>query len=305
MQQVTTLADEFLDYVAVERGASKHTLSAYRRDIDRYLEFLSRQSITDLAKVQSNDIEQFIKTLATDDNLSSRSITRTLSAVRGFHRYALNEGYIPANVVADVDAPQMAKTLPHALSLHQVQQLLSSVDGDDWESLRDRALLELLYSTGARISEVIALCVDDIPLDDDDLFFISVFGKGRKERLVPLGSYARKALEAYLVRARPGLARKGTGTPALFLNSRGRPLSRQLAWTILQKRAKLAKLDVHISPHSLRHTFATHLLEGGADIRVVQEFLGHSSVTTTQIYTKVSQTTMREVYSMTHPRALE
>ncbi|MDO5747537.1 MAG: site-specific tyrosine recombinase XerD [Actinomycetaceae bacterium] len=298
---------DFQVYMTAERGASPHTLQAYQRDLKRYQHFLVSQRKDELSAVTAHDLERFIQLLAEGSSkgkaLTSSSIARTLSAVRSLHRYCLREGIIDVDVTADIEAPIQAKNLPHGLGFAQVEALLEAAGGDDIISLRDRALLEFLYSTGARISEVMSLAVDDVARHARDSDFVRVYGKGRKERLVPFGSYAHKAMESYLTRSRPSLAAKGNGSPALFLNSRGRALTRQLAWTILQTRAQQAGLTQKISPHTLRHTFATHLLEGGADIRVVQELLGHTSVTTTQIYTKVSQTTLREVYAMTHPRA--
>ena len=234
--------------------------------------------------------------------LVASSAARTVTAVRGFHRFLLDEGLTEADPAARVRPPQVGRRLPKALSVEEVARLLDAASaGDDAVGVRDRALLEVLYGTGARISEAVGLSVDDVDLAGASA---RLFGKGRKERVVPLGGYAVEAIDAYLVRARPSLASSGPGTPSLFLNTRGRPLSRQSAWAIIQNAAERAKLSVHVSPHTLRHSFATHLLQGGADIRVVQELLGHSSLSTTQIYTMVSRDTVREVYSLAHPRAL-
>ena len=222
--------------------------------------------------------------------------------MRGWHKFLLAEGTTTEDPSATVRPPQPGRRLPKALGVDEVRRLLEAAGVDDSPvSLRDRALLEILYGTGARISEAVGLSVDDVDLAGASA---RLFGKGRKERVVPLGGYAVEAIDAYLVRARPSLASSGPGTPSLFLNTRGRPLSRQSAWAIIQNAAERAKLSVHVSPHTLRHSFATHLLQGGADIRVVQELLGHSSLSTTQIYTMVSRDTVREVYSLAHPRAL-
>ena len=222
-------------------------------------------------------------------------------AVRGFHRFAVREGLTAVNPAAEVRPPQPARRLPKAISVAEVTALLGAAGtGDTPLSLRDVALLELLYGTGARISEAVGLAVDDVGRGDG---LIRLAGKGGKQRIVPVGSFAAAAIEAYLVRGRPSLAGSGRGTPALFLNARGGSLSRQSAWAVLRAAATRAGLEGKVSPHTLRHSFATHLLDGGADVRVVQELLGHASVTTTQIYTLVTVDQLREVYAGAHPRA--
>lgn len=235
--------------------------------------------------------------------LSPASAARAVSAVRGLHRFAAREGLAAADVAREVRPPSPPRRLPKALDTDQVARLLA-VPG---LGLRDRALLEFLYGTGARISEAVGAAVDDLDLTSLDSSSVVLRGKGGRARLVPVGSYARAALEAYLVRARPALAARGHGTPAVFLNARGGPLSRQSAWTILRRAAEAAGLPVDgshaVSPHTLRHSYATHLLDGGADVRVVQELLGHASVTTTQVYTLVTVDRLREVYATAHPRA--
>jgi integrase/recombinase XerD len=232
-------------------------------------------------------------------------------AVRGLHKFWALEGLTPTDPASDVHPPMPGKRLPKAISVGEVTRILEAAGTDTATGLRDRALLEFLYSTGARISEAVGLDVDDISLhppeqsgEGDGPAIVRLFGKGSKERLVPLGSYGARALDAYLVRGRPLLAAKGKGTPALFLNARGGRISRQSAWTILKAAADKANITKDVSPHTLRHSFATHLLEGGADVRVVQELLGHASVTTTQVYTQVTADTLREIYAAAHPRAL-
>jgi integrase/recombinase XerD len=234
--------------------------------------------------------------------LAARSAARAISAVRGLHRFAVREGLTPDDPSRDVTPPMAPKRLPKALSVHDVTLLLgSATTSDDPLVLRDRALLEFLYGTGARVSEALGAARDDLDLVDGTVI---LHGKGGKTRLVPIGGYAAAALDAYLVRARPTLAAAGRGTPAIFLNARGGVLSRQSAWTILRRAAEAAGLDpARISPHTLRHSYATHLLDGGADVRVVQELLGHASVTTTQVYTLVTVDHLREVYALAHPRA--
>jgi len=295
----------WLDHLRVERGMSAHTLSAYQHDLRRYLAHLQDRGITDPSVVVELDIAHYSASLREGETdrpaLAASSAARNLVAVRGFHRFLAQEGDTPSNAAAEISPARTPKRLPKAIPVEQVERLLAAAGvGDTAAGLRDRALLELLYGVGARVSEVTGLDVDDLDLASDA---VRVFGKGRKERIVPLGSYAKEAVRAYLVRARPVLASAGVGTPALFLGRRGSRLSRQSVWNIVQACADRADLPGHVSPHTLRHSFATHLLEGGADVRVVQELLGHASVTTTQIYTMVSVQQLREVYASSHPRA--
>ena len=294
----------YLDHLTVERGLSRNTLASYRRDLDRYLETLAAAGVGDLAGVTAAQVTQHLLHLREGSPehpaLSAASAARAVSAVRGLHRFAAREGLVAHDVSREVKPPGLPKRLPKALDVDQVTRLLE-VPGNP----RDKALLELLYGTGARISEAVGLAVDDLDFSDDAA--VTLHGKGGRTRLVPLGRYARTALEAYLVQARPALAAAGRGTPAVFLNQRGGPLSRQSAWAILHKAAEAAGLPVDgphaVSPHTLRHSYATHLLDGGADVRVVQELLGHASVTTTQVYTLVTVDRLREVYATSHPRA--
>ena len=240
-----------------------------------------------------------------DEGLASASAARAMSAVRGLHRFAAREGLVAIDVAAEVHPPAPPKRLPKALDVDQVTRLLAVPAGDTPLGMRDRALLEFLYGTGARISEAVGAAIDDLDLGADPAAVLH--GKGGRTRLVPVGGYAKTALEAYLVRGRPSLIANGRGTPAVFLNARGGRLSRQSAWTILHRSAEAAGLPVEgphaVSPHTLRHSYATHLLDGGADVRVVQELLGHASVTTTQVYTLVTVDRLREVYATAHPRA--
>ena len=307
------LEDQFqgyLDHLVIERGLATNTLSSYRRDLRRYAEFLSGRAIGDLATVTENDVSEFLVALRRGDPeaghvaLSAVSAARTVVAVRGLHRFALAEGLTEVDVARGVKPPTPSRRLPKSLSLDEVLALLEAAGGDSEAdgplTLRNRALLELLYSTGARISEAVGLDVDDV---DTQARSVLLRGKGGKQRLVPIGRPAVSALDAYLVRGRPDLAGRGRGTPAIFLNARGGRLSRQSAWQVLQDSAERAGITTAVSPHTLRHSFATHLLDGGADVRVVQELLGHASVTTTQIYTMVTVHTLREVWAGAHPRA--
>ncbi|OBG60782.1 MULTISPECIES: site-specific tyrosine recombinase XerD [unclassified Mycobacterium] len=300
----------YLDHLTIERGVAANTLSSYRRDLRRYTKHLSDRGIHDLAKVGEDDVSEFLVALRRGDPdsgtaaLSAVSAARALIAVRGLHRFAAAEGLAELDVARAVRPPTPGRRLPKSLTIDQVLALLEGAGGDGASdgplTLRNRALLELLYSTGARISEAVGLDVDDV---DTKARSVLLRGKGGKQRLVPIGRPAVQALDAYLVRGRPDLARRGRGTPAIFLNVRGGRLSRQSAWQVLQDAAERAGITSGVSPHMLRHSFATHLLEGGADVRVVQELLGHASVTTTQIYTMVTVHALREVWAGAHPRA--
>ncbi len=294
----------YLDHLAVERGLAVNTLASYRRDLERYARWLETRDRSALDEVVEADVAGFLADLRAGDEqhppLSAASAGRAVVAVRGLHRFALREGWTAVDPAREVRPPTPARRLPKALSVHQVELLLAAPDEATPLGLRDRALLELLYGTGARISEAVGLAVDDLQREAG---LVRLDGKGGKQRLVPVGSFAARAVETYLVRGRPALVAAGTGTPALFLNARGGRLSRQSAWTVLRQAADRAALGIEVSPHTLRHSFATHLLDGGADVRVVQELLGHASVTTTQVYTLVTVDRLREVYATTHPRA--
>ncbi len=293
--------DRFLRHVSIERGLSANTLAAYRRDLASYADVLSARGVADPAAISTADIDAFAHDLRTREPqpLTASTVARMLSTVRGFHRFLLEEGIVEVDVATDVRPPKLSMRLPKAISIEQMASVLAATDGDDITSLRDKALLELLYATGARVSEAVALNVDDV-IDGD---VVRLFGKGSKQRIVPVGSFARAAIEAYLVRARPTMSIRGKATPALFLGIRGQRVSRQNAWLIIRAAAEKAHLGIEISPHTFRHSFATHLLAGGADVRVVQELLGHSSVATTQIYTMVTADTLRDMYTTAHPRA--
>lgn len=306
----------YLDHLAVERGLAANTLAAYRRDLTRYAQFLDSLGRLDVAEVSEADVTAFVRDLRAGGEehpaLSATSAARTVVAVRGWHRFLVAEGVCEHDVARDVHPPTVPKRLPKAIGIGEVDKLLAAAGAEEGpRALRDRALLEVLYGTGARISEAVGLDVDDLLLggaangDGPEVAaVVRLHGKGGKERFVPMGSYAREAVDAYLVRGRPALAEAGSGNAALFLNARGGRLSRQSAWTVLRTTAERAHLDAqHISPHTLRHSFATHLLDGGADVRVVQELLGHASVATTQIYTLVTVDKLREVYAASHPRA--
>jgi integrase/recombinase XerD len=314
----------YLDHLMVERGLAAHTLQAYRRDLERYAAVLGVAGRTAIADVTTQDVAAFLAGLREGDAdhrpLAASSAGRAVVAVRGLHAFAAAEGLAPGDPARQVRPPAPPRRLPRAIGIADVERLIAAAGtGEGPRPLRDRALLELLYATGARISEAIALDVDDLDLSAHrgppghaELAgsalpaTVRLYGKGQKERVVPMGSYARQALEQYLVRARPALAaaaRRASASPAVFLNARGGRLTRQGAWAALRAAAERAGIS-GVSPHTLRHSFATHLLDGGADVRVVQELLGHASVTTTQVYTLVTVDRLREVYASAHPRAL-
>jgi len=320
-------ADRFLRHVAIERGLSPNSVAAYRRDLARYTAWLGARGIRSPRSIAQDDVRAFVAAMRTPGEvplvpglpsagpasiasaepsdeppakpLALTSVVRVLSTVRSWHAFLLDEGAVDDDVAHDVPSPKTGSRLPKALSVDAVQRLIDAAGGETPEALRDAAMVELLYATGARISELVALDVDDV-IDHD---IVRLHGKGDKQRIVPVGGYARRALEAYLVRARPIFAQRGTATPALLLGVRGGRLSRTNAWHRLGVIAERAGLAEHVSPHTLRHSFATHLLEGGADVRVVQELLGHASVSTTQIYTLVTADTLRDMYATSHPRA--
>lgn len=317
---LVTAVRTYLDHLVVERGLAPNSVSSYRRDLRRYLDHLDRLGVTTLEEVTEQTVSGFLMALREGDAdhqpLSASSAGRTVVAVRGFHKFALADGLATSDPSAGVRPPPPAKRLPKAVSLGDVERLLEAAGAAGTPlALRDRALLEVLYGTGARISEAVGLDVDDLELDSDDPASHTVLlrGKGSKERIVPVGSYAREAVRAYLTRGRPALLADAASTRgaaagpagAMFLNARGGRLSRQSAWAVIVRAADRAGLQVEVSPHTLRHSFATHLLEGGADVRVVQELLGHASVTTTQVYTLVTVDSLREVYAASHPRALD
>lgn len=299
------LAARWLQHLAVERGVSPHTLSNYTRDVNRYTRWLAAAGKSDLATVSATDVEAYVADLRRGVDgarpLAASSAARALTVARGLHRFGVEEGVLPADTAAEVSPPSAGEKLPDTLSIGEVAALLDACPTEQPLGLRDKALLETLYATGARVSEVLDLSVDDATAAIDTEGILTVTGKGSKQRLVPLGRHAQDAIEAYLVRGRAVFA---TGkSHALFLNRRGGALTRQSAWTVIKQAAERAGIDKEISPHTLRHSFATHLLEGGADVRSVQELLGHASVTTTQIYTHVTADSLREVWRSSHPRA--
>lgn len=294
----------FLDHLAVERGLSRNTLDAYRRDLRRYLAFLEERGVRDVGSAGEEDVAAFVRHLSGSEYAPERtyrasSVARALAAARALHRFLVREGVVADDPTQGVIRPRIPRSLPKPLTVDQVAALLAAPGDAEPPAARDTAILEVLYGAGLRISELVALDVDDVDLDEGSL---RVVGKGDKERVVPLGRYAVRAVASYLARGRPSLAGART-RGALFLNQRGGRLTRQGATNIIQAAARRAGIRARVTPHVLRHSFATHMLEGGADVRVVQELLGHASVATTQIYTLVTQDRLREVYDDAHPRA--
>ena len=295
----------YLDQLRIERGLSANSISSYARDLAKFEKFLLT-SHRNYSKLSPDDLTEFEVSLKSA-GLATSSVNRTLSAIKGFYKYVALEFDIP-NPTLDISTSKIARKLPKALSVEEVTSLIESAKREgDPISLRDSAILELLYSSGGRVSEIVGINMTDISIsktNDGDVTVLKLRGKGAKERLVPLGKFAVSAIEDYLIRTRPALAAKNSkAEPALFLNARGTRLSRQSAWQIVLDAAIATGLQGRVSPHVFRHSYATHLLDGGADIRVVQELLGHSSVTTTQIYTLITIDKVRETYSTAHPRA--
>lgn len=301
---LATQIQRYLDHLTVERGLADNTIAAYRRDLGRYAAFLRRRGVSDARRADEATVAAFVADLSSSTHGEGKpyratSVVRALSSVRSFHRFLLREGDAARDPTAAVVRPRLPRSLPRPLPVDDVLKLLATPPEDTLAGLRDRAVLETLYGGGLRVSELVGLDVDDIDLDEGS---VRVFGKGSKERDVPLGTYATDALAAYLRRARPGLAARAT-RGELFLNQRGGRLTRQSVSRLLTAYARRAGITKRVTPHTLRHSFATHLLEGGADVRVVQELLGHASVSTTQVYTLVTKEHLREVYYTAHPRA--
>jgi integrase/recombinase XerD len=297
------LVGRYLDHLRAERGLAGNTVAAYRRDLTVYARYLDEVGIADPREAVADDLEAFVGWLrqqrtAAGSPYATSSVARTVVAVRGFHRFLAREGLTDADVSADLGTPRAGRALPKALSVPDTERLLSAPVGDEPLALRDRAILELLYGAGLRISELTALDLDDLDAVER---LVRVRGKGDKERIVPYGEVAALALDRWTVQGRPS---RNPRSAAVFVNARGGRLTRQGAWKIVRGHAERVGLGSAVSPHTLRHSFATHLVDGGADVRAVQELLGHASVTTTQIYTLVSRAALREVYERAHPRAL-
>jgi integrase/recombinase XerD len=297
-------ADRFLDHLVVSNGVSPNTRSAYARDLRLYVAHLTEHGVTDPARIDEDDVAAFVRSLrkreyAPGKRYSDATAARVIAAVRGFHRYLVREGVRKTDPSEPIGSMRIPRSLPKALALEEVERLLHAVPEEGLPAMRDRAILEMLYGAGLRITELTSLDVDDVDLDERT---VRCVGKGSKERIVPIGRAAQDAVRAYLRNARPKLA-TARSQHALFLNQRGSRLTRQGCWKLIKHYAERGDIRRRISPHTLRHSFATHLIDGGADVRVVQELLGHASVSTTQVYTFVSDDRRREVYDRYHPRA--
>ncbi|MET0802098.1 MAG: site-specific tyrosine recombinase XerD [Actinomycetota bacterium] len=304
-ERIETEVSRYLDHLTVERGLSPNTVAAYRRDLGRYVSFLAARDVTEPSQVDGSTVRSFLASVSASTHgederpYRATSVARSLSSVKSFHRFLVRDGVTDSDPARDIAQPKLPRPLPHPLTVEEIGRLLDAPDRQTPAGLRDRAILELLYGAGLRVSELTGLDVDDVDLEEGA---VRVLGKGGKEREVPLGRYARESVAAYLTRARPTLV-TGSARGALFLNQRGGRLSRQSCDRMVRSAVRVAGIDRHVSLHTLRHSFATHLLEGGADVRVVQELLGHASVATTQIYTLVTREHLREVYYTSHPRA--
>lgn len=295
--EMNTKIDQFLDYISVERGLSKNTIVSYARDLNKLATYLEKKHITSFSDIKKSDITDFMLSQK-DKGLSANSIARGLAAMKMFFRFLTREGFLKIDITSVIETPKLWKHLPEALSIDEVDKLLDAPNIKDWLGIRDKACLELMYATGLRASEVIDLNIQNINLD---LGVIRCIGKGSKERIVPLGKIAKVAIKRYIDKVRPKLLKSGAEN-GLFLTRLGRKMSRQMLWKIIKGYTKKARIDKGIKPHTLRHSFATHLLERGADLRVVQEMLGHSDISTTQIYTHINKERLKSIHKKFHPR---
>ncbi len=292
------LIEQFLNYLVVERGLAQNTIISYRHDLFKFTEYLEGAGIKSARGVKKNDLNQYMAELK-KRRLSSNSISRNLAAIKMFFRFLANEGHLKENPTSIIESPKMWKKLPDALSVAEVEKILGMTAGRDWIHLRDKACLELMYATGMRVSEITNLKLQDLNMD---VGFIRCMGKGSKERIVPLGRAAKTAVDKYLKRVRAKLLKKGKTEPGLFLTRLGGKMTRQNFWKMIKNYTRSAGIKKKISPHTLRHSFATHLLERGADLRVVQEMLGHANISTTQIYTHINKERLKSIHHKYHPR---
>jgi len=292
------LIDEFIDYLSIERGLAENTLISYRRDLDKFTAYMEKKGISSIERIKKNDITSFLMK-ERDRGLSANSVARSFAAIKVFYKYMVGERNIKENTASFIDAPKLWKHLPETLNLEEVERLLKQPNVKRWMGARDRASLELMYATGLRVSEIINLKVNDANLE---FGFVKCMGKGGKERIVPVGNEAKRALSRYLGKARPKLVKRGLPDARLFLTRLGKGMSRQQFWKMIKKYAQQARIKKDIMPHTLRHSFATHLLERGADLRVVQEMLGHADISTTQIYTHINKERLKSIHHKYHPR---
>jgi integrase/recombinase XerD len=292
------LVEEFLNYLSVERGLAKNTIESYRRDLSKFTDFLNRVGLASLEKVKRADITDYLMNQK-DKNLEPTTLSRNLVAIKMLFRFLAREKFIKEDVTAIIEFPKTWKKLPDALSIEEVEALLGAPNLKDWQGIRDRAFLELLYASGMRVSEAAGLRVMDLNMD---VGFVKCMGKGQKERIVPLGNKAKEAINRYMEKVRPDLVKKNPHEPNLFVNRFGRKISRQSLWTVVKSCARKARVKKRLTPHTLRHSFATHLLERGADLRIVQELLGHANISTTQIYTHINKDRLKAIHHKYHPR---
>ena len=290
--------NNYMNYLAVEKGLSKNTLESYRRDLEKFIAFVSKHQISKPEEVDRDALNLFIADLKIKGRATS-TISRGIASIRSFFNFLLQEGLIDTNPTLELESPKLEKKLPRVLTTDEIDRLLAQPLAGDNNGLRDKAMLELLYATGIRVSELVSLNISDF---DPRVGFLRCSGKGMKERIVPIGTLAINSVNEYVIRSRPRLLKTNIET-ALFVNQHGNRLTRQGFWKILKKYARKTNIQGEITPHTLRHSFATHLLENGADLRSVQEMLGHSDISTTQIYTQITRRKIREVYDQTHPRA--
>jgi len=291
------LLEEFLNYLSVERGLSRNTIASYRSDLFSFINYLESKGVTGIEKIKRDDITQYLLHLK-DKGLSGNSVSRALVAIKMFYKFLAQERFIKNDVAGILESPKLIRPLPNVLNVDEVTRLLQAPDTRSWMGIRDKAALELMYATGMRVSEVVELGTGTLNLD---VGFIKCKGKGDKERMVPVGSEARNAISRYMEKVRPSLL-KSKNDNHLFLTRLGKKVSRQSFWKMMKKYAKIAKIRKEIAPHTLRHSFATHLLERGADLRVVQEMLGHSDIATTQIYTHIDKGRLKSIHKQFHPR---
>lgn len=293
-----SIVDEFIQFLSIERGLAENTLTSYRQDLLNFVEFLKTKDIKNLKEVNRSELRDYLFELKNKGRAPS-TISRNLSSIRTFYQFLTSEGVIDTDPSTELESPKQAKKLPDVMTLEEVERLISQPDEAKYKGIRDKAMLELLYATGIRVSELIALERSYADLKNG---FLLCKGKGNKERIIPLGNYAVEILDRYIERARPHLVKDKLET-ALFVNHRGRQLTRQGFWKIIKKYAVKARISKPITPHTLRHSFATHLIENGADLRSVQEMLGHEDIATTQIYTRITKEKLKSIYSNAHPRA--
>jgi len=297
MSEVDANIDRFIDYLSLERGLSKNTLAAYARDLYTFSSFLRKRHINSFKDVERSNITDFMFSQK-DKGLSANSVARSLAAMKVFFRFLAREGFIKDDIASLIECPKLWRNLPDVLTFEEVEKLLNAPNTKEWKGIRDKAFLEIMYATGMRISEIVGLNLSDVNMD---LGIVRCLGKGSKERIVPLGRTAKTAIDRYVSKVRPRLLRTSSER-GLFLTRLGRKMSRQMLWKIIKEYARKAKIPKSIKPHMLRHSFATHLLERGADLRAVQEMLGHANISTTQIYTHINRERLKSIHRKFHPR---